>query len=571
MKFIKTRTMFLAENILPKIGDVILPSQKKEVIKTFGERWINISTIRPTKKIKQGEWELSKEDKFKVLNVLFGCDIEEAQKQYADLPEEFISIVGESLSYLESADDSRDENIKRAKEALSELNLKDVGIDEMIALNYPVLRKFSNETNKTEIIQRDETGRPVMGEDGRPVKIQVEPGAVFEKNLVNLESFRQDYNKYFDNKVNSNFNDRNIQSIINVVKQDHNSEYKTSYKIFNRPVFLKISHNPKDILNMSISKFYTSCQHLYSGGYRNQLIGNVVDPHSIPAFLIVKTPIYNGDELLSEQLPISRSMVRYLDGYDDGQKGAIFFDRTYPDRLRKVMYEMMIKYTGMEPIGTQENNSGQVYTFSPDVPAQAQPDLKDPYMDSTNIKRKKYVGVNTTRLSTSMGGFDKMIISKDANVSELIVDSPDVPAELFNLPLNLDWIKFKFIDIKNMPDTSKFNCQSFAFDKCKFTNEDIQKVIADHKDMTKLQLTSCVVNGLKLNGLDIEELQLVYTTTDPLSEILEGVKFKKLVVSGDLMTDKENQEFVNRLISSGIKVEVVGLDLRDKKRRNKKK
>ena len=278
MKWIKTRKKFLNE---AKIGDVILPSQKKEVIRTFGEKWLDMEEITATEHITQGEWELSKEDKFKVLNVLFGCDVEEAQKQYTDLPEEFISAVNESLSHLEGADDSRDENIKRAKEALSELNLKDVGIDEMIALNYPVLRKLSNETNKSEIIQRDESGRPVMGADGKPVKIEVEPGAVFEKNLVNLESFKQDYNKYFEKKVESNFNDRNIQNIINVVKQDHNSEYKTSYKIFNRPVKLKISHNAKDILNMSISKFYASCQHLYTGGYRSQLIGNVFDPHSI--------------------------------------------------------------------------------------------------------------------------------------------------------------------------------------------------------------------------------------------------------------------------------------------------
>ncbi len=473
MKWIKSRKNFLNE---AKIGDVILPSQKKEVIRTFGEKWLDMEEITATEKIIQGDWELSKEDKFKVLNVLFGCDVEEAQKQYTDLPDEFIAAVNESLSFLETADDTRDVNIKRAKEALAELDLKDIGIDEMIALNYPVLRKLSNETNKAEIIQRDETGRPVMGSDGRPVKIQVEPGAVFEKNLVNLESFRQDYNKYYDKKVNSNFNDRNIQNIINVVKQDHNSEYKTSYKIFNRPVFLKISHNPKDILNMSISKFYASCQHLYSGGYRSQLIGNVFDPHSIPAFLIVKTPIYNGDDLLSEQLPIARSMVRYLDGYDKDEKGAIFFDRTYPDRLREIMYEMMTKYTGMEPIGTQKSNTGQRYTFSPDVPAQAQGDIKDPYMDSLGLSRKKYVGINTTRLTTSMSGFDKMIISPKARVKELIVDSPSVPDALFTLPLKLDWIKFKFINIKEMPDTSNFDCKSFAFDKCKFSNEDIQKV-----------------------------------------------------------------------------------------------
>lgn len=557
MKWIKTRKKFLNE---AKIGDVILPSQKKEVIRTFGEKWLDMEEITATEHITQGEWELSKEDKFKVLNVLFGCDVEEAQKQYTDLPEEFISAVNESLSHLEGADDSRDENIKRAKEALSELNLKDVGIDEMIALNYPILRKLSNETGKAEMIQKDDAGRPVMGEDGRPIKIAKEVGEpVFEKNLINLESFRQEYNKYYD-KVERDFNSRPLQLIINVVKQDHNSDYRTSYKLFNKPVHLKISHNPKDILNMSISKFYQSCQHLYTGGYRTQVLGNVFDPNSIPAFLVVKTPIYNGDDLLSEQLPIARAMVRYLDGFSKTDKPAFFFDRTYPDRLREVMYEIITKYSGMESTGTQKN-TGPVsrYTYSPDLPAQSVKDIPSPYQDSLGLDQKTYIGVNTKRLSTSMTGFKGMIISKNARVEELIVDSPDVPDALFDLPLKLNWIKFKFIDIKKMPKMEKFDCKSFAFDKCRFTNADLANVVAANPEMEKLQLTSCEVDDLNLSGLSVDELQLIYTTTQPLAQVLGDVKVKKLVISGDLLSDKENKDFVQGLKKSGVKVETVGL------------
>ena len=112
-----------------------------------------------------------------------------------------------------------------------------------------------------------------------------------------------------------------------------------------------------------------------------------------------------------------------------------------------------------------------------------------------------------------------------------------------------------------MPDTSNFDCKSFAFDKCKFSNEDIQKVIAEHKDMTKLQLTSCEVDDLRLSGLNVEELQLVYTTTDPLVQVLAGAEFKKLVVSGDLISDKENKEFITNLKRKGVKIETVGLVL----------
>lgn len=558
MKWIKTRKKYLNE---AKIGDVILPPQKAEVKKTWGEKFLDMEEVIPTEHIKQGDWELSEDDKFKVLDVLFGTDVKSAQDQYKDLPAKFIETVQLSLAYLADTDVSRaNEDIKRAKEVLGELDLSDIGIDEMVALNYPVLRKLSNETGKAEMIQKDENGRPVMGEDGRPVKIAKEIGdPIFEKNFINLESFRQEYNKYYD-KVERDFNSRSLQAIINVVKQDINSEYKTSYKIFNRPIHLKISHNPKDILNMSISKFYTSCQHLYTGGYRSQLLGNVFDPNSIPAFLIVKTPVYNGGTLLSESLPIARSMVRYLDGFSKTDAPAFFFDRTYPDRLREVMYEIITKYSGMVSTGTQKNKgSVNKYIYAPDLPAQSAKDISAPYQDSLGIEQKTYIGVNTKRLSTSMTGFKNMIISKHARVEELIVDSPDVPEALFALPLKLNWIKFKFIDIKRMPKMDKFDCKSFAFDKCRFTNADLANVVASNPEVEKLQLTSCEVEDLNLSGLSVDELQLIYTTTQPLAEVLGDVKVKKLVISGDLLSDKENKDFVIGLKKSGVKVETIGL------------
>lgn len=559
MKWIKTRKKYLNE---AKIGDVILPRQKEAVKRTWGEKFLDMEEVIPTEHIKQGDWELSEEDKFKVLDVLFGTDVKSAQDQYKDLPAKFIEMVNLSLAYLSDVDASGrvSEETKRAKEVLGELDLTDIGIDEMIALNYPILRKLSNETGKAEMIQKDDAGRPVMGEDGRPIKIAKEVGEpVFEKNLINLESFRQEYNKYYD-KVERDFNSRPLQLIINVVKQDHNSDYRTSYKLFNKPVHLKISHNPKDILNMSISKFYQSCQHLYTGGYRTQVLGNVFDPNSIPAFLVVKTPIYNGDDLLSEQLPIARAMVRYLDGFSKTDKPAFFFDRTYPDRLREVMYEIITKYSGMESTGTQKN-TGPVsrYTYSPDLPAQSVKDIPSPYQDSLGLDQKTYIGVNTKRLSTSMTGFKGMIISKNARVEELIVDSPDVPDALFDLPLKLNWIKFKFIDIKKMPKMEKFDCKSFAFDKCRFTNADLANVVAANPEMEKLQLTSCEVDDLNLSGLSVDELQLIYTTTQPLAQVLGDVKVKKLVISGDLLSDKENKDFVQGLKKSGVKVETVGL------------
>ena len=140
MKWIKTRKKFLNE---AKIGDVILPPQKKEVIRQWGEKWLDMEEVIPTEHIKQGDWELSEEDKFKVLDALFGCDVKAAQDQYKDLPEKFINMVQQSLEHLKEST-STDTAILRAKEVLEEVDLNNIGVDEMVALNGPVLRKLSN-------------------------------------------------------------------------------------------------------------------------------------------------------------------------------------------------------------------------------------------------------------------------------------------------------------------------------------------------------------------------------------------------------------------------------------------
>jgi hypothetical protein len=85
------------------------------------------------------------------------------------------------------------------------------------------------------------------------------------------------------------------------------------------------------------------------------------------------------------------------------------------------------------------------------------------------------------------------------------------------------------------------------------------KVINENPEIDKLQLTSCEVDDLKLDGVNVDELQLVYTTSGSLTEVLGDSKFKKLVISGDLLSDKSNKEYINNLKKSGIKVETVGL------------
>ena len=568
MKWIKSRSRFVNE---ARIGDVINPEQAKRVKEKWGAKFLDYDEVEPTDKIKQGKWKLTEEDKNKVLSAFFSSgnstvNIAEVQKTFNTLPDKFAEIVNLSLANVGSIV-ANTKGLERAKEVLQEFDIKNPSIDEMVAIFEPVFRKLSNETGKEEMIQKDENGRPIMGEDNRPIKVAKEIGdPVFEKNMINILSFVENYNTYYpEHQVDSSlFEDRSLSNIINLAKDDINSEYKTSFKIFGRDIYLNISHNPKDILNMSISKFYTSCQHLYTGMYSSKVLGNIFDPNSIPAFLVFDTPIYNGDAMISEQLPLSRMIIRNIESFDGKGETKLLFDRAYPDRMKDgnwgdVFSEIVTKYTGMKAM---ENPYGATYLYTPDIAAQDEEDLEAPYMDQNkDLIKGKYIGVNTKKLYlSSTYDWSKVKVAPNAKIKELIIENPDLPENLLDIKLNLEWVKFKFINIADLSGFENLKSDSIAFDKCKITNDSVREFCAG-KEIKRLQLTSCDIDDLDLSGLNIDELQLLYTVDDSIQSALGDAKFNKLVVSGDLMANKENKEFLNGLKRNGIKIETTGLVL----------
>jgi len=565
MKWIKSRSRFINE---AKIGDVINAEQASRVKEKWGAKFLDYEEVEPTDKIKQGRWKLSEEDKNEVLSAFFSSgrtkvDIAEVQKSFSSIPDKFVEIMNLSLGNIASIN-ANNKGLERAKEVLQEFDIKNPSIDEMVAIFEPVFRKLSNETSKNEMIQKDEDGRPVMGEDGRPIKVAKEIGyPVFEKNFINLFSFAQNYNTYYpENQVDVTiFDNTSLANIANLAKEDINSDYKTSFKIFGRDIYLSISHNPKDILNMSISKFYTSCQHLYSGMYSRQVLSNVFDPNSIPAFLVFDTPIYNGDKMISEQLPLSRMIIRNIEGFENKSETEIFFDRAYPDRMKEGLYgdvfgEIVTKYTGMKQT---ENVSRRTYTYTPDIAAQDIEDVDSPYMDRMELKKEKYIGVNTKKLYlNNTYDWSKVKVAPNAKIKELIIENPDLPSNLLEIDLDLEWIKFKFINIADLSGFNNLKSDSIAFDKCKITNDSVREFCTG-KQIKRLQLTSCDIDDLDLSGLSIDELQLIYTIDNSIESALGDAKFNKLVVSGDLMSNKENKDFLAALKRKGIEVKTTGL------------
>ena len=552
MKYIKDREKFLNE---AKLRDVIFARQAKEVSRIWGEKFLDYEEVTPTDKIKQGKWKLSDEDKNRVLGKFFDCDMTAVTAVFDSINDKFAQVLSQSINL----DLIRDEKFKIIA---TDLNIKNPSIDQIAILFDAIFRKIAvSETMATEIIQKGEDGRPLKDEGGNMIKVAKAKGElIFSNNLVNIKTFVDDFNRCFpEDKISANFEERNIQRVRSAASIDENRDFEVDFKIFDKDMYLSINHNPKDILNMSISKFYASCQHLYSGGYREQVLGNVFDPNSIPAFLTFETPIYWNKEKISDQLPLSRMMIRNIETFDAQEESKIFFDRAYPDRMKEIFGEMMEKYSEIKQ--TADENSRITYIFTPDVDSEDR--VRDPYMDRVSLQRKPYIGKNTKTLYLNrMHDWSNVKIAPDAKIKELIIETTDIPEDLTKVPLNPDWVKFKYLTINTLSNFDKIKTDSIAFDKCKLDTSVLDEMNTVNANIKKLQIVSCDLTGeLGFSQFkNLEELHIVYTldTIEELRDLTENLGIKKLVLSGDLIKDKESKAQVNQLKQRGIKVEIVG-------------
>ena len=551
MKYIKDRNKFLNE---AKLRDVIFQRQAKEVSRIWGEKFLDYEEVTPTDKIKQGKWKLSDEDKNKVLGKFFDCNMEEVNQLFDSIPDKFAEVITQSINI----DLIKSEKFKIIA---TDLNIKNPSIDQIAIIFDSIFRKIAvSETMATEIIQKGEDGRPLKDEAGNMIKVAKAKGElVFSNNLVNINTFVDDFNRCFtEDKVTASFDNRNINSLRNMASIDENHDFEVDFKIFDKDMYLSINHNAKDILNMSISKFYASCQHLYSGGYRDQVLGNVFDPNSIPAFLSFETPIFWDKEKISDQLPLTRMMIRNIETFDSQEESKIFFDRAYPDRMKQVFEEIVEKYSEMKGIN---NEDGLTYTFTPDI--DSADNVKDPYMDKVRLKRKPYIGKNTKTLYLNrLHDWSDVKIAPDAKIKELIIETTDIPEDLTKIPLNPDWIKFKYLTIKTLSNFDKIKTDSIAFDKCKLDTSVLEDMNKVNPNIKKLQIISCDLTGeLAFSQFEnLEELHIVYTldTIEELKNLTQNLKIKKLVLSGDLIKDKEAKAQINQVRQRGVKVEIIG-------------
>lgn len=575
MKWLFSRDKFLSE---AKLRDVLSEPQKRRLVKVWGEKFLDYEEVTPTERIKQGKWKLSDEDRDAVINRFFKTDYAWVRSQLNALPEKFAQVLAQSLS-LNNREIGNDQR-KRITSGFPEgevFNIKKLKISQISCLNFPIFRTLNaGETRADSIVVKGEDGRPLRDENNNIVKKEKVPGdPSFSTNVANLNTFIAGYNTaYPDQRVDASiFTNNHILNITNMIADNPDI---IDFDLFgDHEMYMMIEHNAVNIMNMSVSKFYKSCQELYFGGghgeqYMRGLLINVFDPNTIPAYLIFNTPYYNKTEegggvveKLSDVLPLCRLLIRSIEPFGEDSNTKLYFDKTYPDRMKNILVEMVEKYSGNEPADAEYIRK---YPFAPDIEVKDLEKLNKPYMDSLDLADGTRIGKNTKVLYlSSQYDWSTAIIEKDINIKELIIETPEIPNNFFKVKFNPDWVKFKFIKINDFSVFNNIITDSISLYHCKLNENFLDDLYKVSPNLKRLSLGNVDVKDFSKLSMfkNLEELELVYTISanEFLESILTGLNIKKLVVSGDMLKNGKNKEYISRLKRSGITVSLKGLVL----------
>ena len=558
MKFIKKRIEFLNE---AKIKDLILPIQAKEVASKWGEEYLDYEEIDPTENIKQGKWKLSEEDKNLVLGAFLGSNsdsikMEDIFNYYGSLPDQLVKVLKDSIDPINKESKIIFENYDPKKPSLEQIYYS------IYDGNY-FKKLMVSDTKKDEYIKRDESGRPLKDENNEIIKIKKEIGEPIydSKNYVNIKSQIELFNSAYNENIP--ISNRAIDLAVSMMSDRTNPDYVIDLNIFNKDIYLSINHNPHDILNMSISRFYSSCQHLYTGSYREKLLANVFDPNSIPAFLIFESPIYKNGEKISDFLPLSRMMIRNIETFND--KGfVLYFDRAYPDRMKKIFKTIIEKYTDNKQTLLEEDSLE--YVFHPDVEMSKQPYMSTPYMDRLGVKTKTYIGKNTKNLYLNRTyDWRNTYISPNAKIENLIIETENIPSNILDLKIDIKTFKIKYLKLNNLDvfNTLKIN-NNLSFDKCYMSKKSIQDL--SNFNVEKIEFVACELENLDFKDLKCNKISFLFTldNINDLENILKSNEsIKEIIISSDIVSNKNEKNSLNILKTNfrNVKIAIEGITI----------
>ena len=560
MKWIKRRQRFLNE---AKIGDVVNRKQKEVITKRWGKKYLEYEEIEPNDEIKsiQGNWKLEPEQKYRVLDLFFKTNIRKAEAVFDNLPSEFKRAVSLGLNHV------IENEIGREVELMAELmadgiDFDNIGLEEISALTNNVLPRIDVKTTVSDKkMVRNEDGIPIKGEDGQfQFEEKVAGEFVYYSGLYNLNSFANDFDDCMkklgkdDQIVARNFSSSEIGSIKNMLSTEVKG-HQADLKVFHKDAYVSILHNPQDILNISVSKFYASCQEFYGGSHVRSLLANVFDPNSVPAFIYLDSPVYNSDgELIAEKLPLARFFIRSI--VMPSESKGLFFDRVYPQRMsdgeNDGIYNMVEQVAGIKRYldSTDEDAKSAVYVFAPDI--SSDDSLDSPYHDTlSNIQHKRTIGVNCKFLNiTAASDWSDVVVRENNRIETMIISTPKVPSNLFDLKYNLEKLSIVNIDITEMPELAKFGTGDIELRECRTNMVDLRKGL-EGTNLNKLSLINCDITGISFEGMQLQDLVLKSDTEGrKLSDVIADARIKNLVVSDHFLMDPENVEFLKSAVAS---------------------
>lgn len=201
---------------------------------------------------------------------------------------------------------------------------------------------------------------------------------IFSQNKSGISTFLKVSKKVFGDF--SILRDINVDEIINdkrfVGLRDPIINYQMNLKkISDSKLFLYISDKPDDKLRMSVSRFYDSCQNIYTGGdsgtqFNKKLLSNVFDKNSKVAYLIFNAPFRDKMGNPHPFTSIARTVLRV------NKEGGVMFDRVYPNDMKDLFYKIIEDKTGLKNVG----KDGDIYDYK------GVDGLPSPYMDRFQIR-----------------------------------------------------------------------------------------------------------------------------------------------------------------------------------------
>jgi uncharacterized protein YjbI with pentapeptide repeats len=153
----------------------------------------------------------------------------------------------------------------------------------------------------------------------------------------------------------------------------------------------------------------------------------------------------------------------------------------------------------------------------------------------------------------------------------MIISTPKVPANLFDLKYNLEKLSIVNIDITEMPELAKFGTGDIELRECRTNMVDLRKGL-EGTNLNKLSLINCDIAGISFEGMQLQDLVLKSDIEGrKLSDVIVDARIKNLVVSDHLLMDPENVEFLKSAVASKQIGQWKKEGLLSKKLKNKKK